>query len=433
MLATRHSPLATSSLVLGMMSGTSADGIDTALVKISGAPPHLKIRLINHTSQFFPPQVRKEILRVAEQNPLTPAELSQLHARLGQIYAEAALAACKKFRISPKKIDLIGNHGQTIFHRGPSPSRSPRGTRHSPLSSTLQLGDGSIIANLTGITTISDFRPADMAQGGQGAPLVPFADYALYRHPKLGRASLNIGGIANITVIPANAKPSDVFAFDTGPGNMLIDALVQRFTHDRHRYDKNAALARQGHLNRRLLETLLRDPYFKLKPPKSTGREYFGSAYVKKLLALGRRHHANPNDLVHTVTVFTAVSIAQALHRFALRKHKVAQLIISGGGAQNPLLMSQLTALLSPSSSSVGAQHAAPHLGKMSTSSPLRQFPPVEVLPSTDFAIPTDAKEALAFAILAYETFHHRPSSIPSATGARRPAILGKISYAPPR
>src|SRR5215510_233110 len=255
--ATRHSPTATSSLVLGMMSGTSADGIDAALVQISGAPPNLKINLLNHTHQSFPPQIRKEILRVAEQNPLTPGEFSQLHTRLGHIYAEAALAGCKKFRVSPKKIGLIGNHGQTIFHQG-----QPTNFLGKPTASTLQLGDGSVIAALTGITTVSDFRPADMALGGQGAPLVPFADYALYRHPELGRVSLNIGGIANITVLPANAGPSDVFAFDTGPGNMLIDALVQHFTHGRQRYDKNSALARQGHLSREFLNQLLRDPYF---------------------------------------------------------------------------------------------------------------------------------------------------------------------------
>jgi Predicted molecular chaperone distantly related to HSP70-fold metalloproteases len=387
-------------LVLGMMSGTSADGIDTALVNISGAPPNLKINLLNHTHQSFPLQIRKEILRVAEQNPLTPEEFSQLHACLGNLYAEAALVACKKFRIPPKKIDLIGNHGQTIFHQG-----VPTKFLGKPTASTLQLGDGSAVANLTGITTVSDFRPADMAQGGQGAPLVPFADYALYAHPKLGRISLNIGGISNITVIPANAKPSGVLAFDTGPGNMLIDALVHHFTHGRYRFDRHAALARQGHLHHEVLAQLLRDPYFKLRPPKSTGREYFGAVYVKKILALARRYKLKSNDVLHTVTVFTAASIADALHRFVLRKGKIHQLIVSGGGAQNPLLMSQLAAFL----------------------------PNVEVRSSLDFSVPTDAKEALAFAILAYETFHQRPSNIPTATGARGPAILGKISYAPPR
>jgi anhydro-N-acetylmuramic acid kinase len=403
-----------SKLVLGMMSGTSADGIDAALVKVSGVPPDLKLNLLNHSHQSFPPQVRKEILRVAEQDPLTPREFSQLHARLGHIYAEAALAACKQFRISPKKIDLIGNHGQTLFHQG-----KPTNFLGKPTTSTLQLGDGSIIANLTGITAVSDFRPADMALGGQGAPLVPFADYALYRHPKLGRVSLNIGGIANITVIPANAKPSSVFAFDTGPGNMLIDALVQHFTRGRRRYDKNAALALQGHLHRELLAALLRDPYFKLKPPKSTGREYFGASYVEKILGLSRRYKLRPHDLIHTITAFTAASIAEALHRFVLPKHKIHQLIVSGGGAQNPLLMSQLAALLSSFPATPISRLAPRHA--------------IEVLASAVFHIPIEAKEALAFAILAYETFHRRPSNIPTATGASGPAILGKISYAPPR
>jgi len=387
-------------LVLGMMSGTSADGIDVALVKISGAPPNLKINLRKHTHQSFRPQIQKEILRVAEQNPLTPGEFSQLHTRLGHIYAEAALAACKKFKISPKKIDLIGNHGQTIFHQG-----QPTNFLGKPTASTLQLGDGSVISNITSITTVSDFRPADMALGGQGAPLVPFADYTLYRHPKLGRVSLNIGGIANITVIPANARLSDVFAFDTGPGNMLIDALVQHFSHGRQPYDKNAALARKGHLHRELLVQLLHDTYFRLDPPKSTGREYFGANYVAKILAQARRYKLHPNDLIHTVTVFTAASIADALNRFVLPSRKIRQIIISGGGAQNPLLMSQLSALL----------------------------PNIEPMPSSVLNVPTDAKEALAFAILAYETFHLRPSNVPTATGAHGPAILGKISYAPPR
>jgi len=432
-------------LVLGMMSGTSADGIDAALVKISGAPPNLKIDLLNHTHQSFPPQVRKEILRVAEQNSLTPKEFSQLRARLARIYADAALAACKKFRISPKKIDLIGNHGQTIFHQG-----QPTNFLGKPTASTLQLGDGSIIANLTGITTISDFRPADMAVGGQGAPLVPFADYALYRHPKLGRVSLNIGGIANITVIPANAKPSDVFAFDTGPGNMLIDAMVHHFTHGRQHFDKNATLAGRGDTSYPMLAELLRDPFFDLQPPKSTGREYFGSAYVNKLLRLGQRHGAKPPDIIRTVTLLTSGSIGHALIKFVLPQVKIHQLVVSGGGAKNPLVMSRLAALLSALPglrpvelarhvlpSALGPRRAVPYIKPMDLSSNSGRIPqnfsPIEVLPSSHFGIPTDAKEALAFAILAYETFHQRPSNIPTATGARRPAILGKISYAPPR
>src|SRR5215470_11011066 len=307
-----------------MMSGTSVDGIDVSLVRISGAPPNLQIKLLNHTAIPFPASVRKEILRVAEQNPVTTGELSQLHSRLGHIYAEAALAACKKFRISPRRVDLIGNHGQTIFHQGPSPSKevaSGEWRVASKIPSTLQIGEGAIIAARTGITTVSDFRPADMALGGNGAPLVPFADYALYRHPKLGRVSLNIGGIANITVIPANAKLSQVFAFDTGPGNMLIDALVSHFTHGGRRFDKNATLARQGRSIPVLLNELMRDPYLKLAPPKSTGREYYGAAYVKKLIALGKKYHPKPNDLIRTATLFTALSIVDALNRFVVPKH----------------------------------------------------------------------------------------------------------------
>jgi len=429
-------------LVLGMMSGTSVDGIDVSLVRISGAPPYLQIKLFNHTSVAFPAAIRKEILRVAEQNPISSGELSQLHFRLGPIYANAALAACKKFRISPRKIDLIGNHGQTIFHQGKAVPYLG-----APTASTLQIGEGAIIAARTGITTISDFRPADLALGGNGAPLVPFADYALYRHPKLGRVSLNIGGIANITVIPANAKPSQVFAFDTGPGNMLIDALVSHFTHGRQRFDKNAALAQQGRAIPTLLDELLRDPYLKLAPPKSTGREYYGAAYIKKLLALGKKHHAKPNDLIHTVTVFTAASVIDALHRFIFPKHKIDQIIVSGGGTQNPLVVERLgvSAMLGFSVTEL-YRKTPPDMTIVETDVPifvrrtelqkslcLPKHSLVSVVRSSAFQIPEDAKESIAFALLAYETFHHRPSNIPSATGATGPAILGKISYAPPR
>src|SRR5712664_3667707 len=267
-----------SSLVLGLMSGTSADAIDVALARISGAPPHLKAKLLNHTSINFPPQLRKEVLRVAEQQPVSAGDLSQLNFRLGETFAEAALTACRRFGIAPKTIALIGSHGQTIFHQGhPVPYFGRK------IASTLQIGEPSVIAARTGITTVADFRPADIAQGGQGAPLVPYADYILYRHSKLGRVSLNLGGIANVTVIPAAAKPSQIFAFDTGPANMLIDALVMHFTHGRKRYDKDARLAQQGRSIPALINELMRDPYLKLAPPKSTGREYYGQAYLKKL------------------------------------------------------------------------------------------------------------------------------------------------------
>jgi anhydro-N-acetylmuramic acid kinase len=386
-------------LVLGMMSGTSADGIDVALARISDAPPYLKAKLLADTSVQFPAALRKEILRVAEQHPIAAGALSQLNFRLGEVFANAALAACRRFRIPPNRISLIGTHGQTIFHQG-----RPVAYFGAPTASSLQIGEPSVIAERSGITTVGDFRPADIALGGQGAPLVPYADYLLYRHAKLGRISLNLGGIANITVIPAAAKPHQVFAFDTGPGNMLVDALVSHFTKGRKRFDENARLACQGRSIPALLDELLRDPYLKLAPPKSTGREYYGHAYLKKLLALGRRHRAKSNDLIRAATIFTALSVVDALNRFVLPKTKIRQLIVSGGGAHNPLIFGQLSAAL----------------------------PGIEMLTSSRLGIPEDAKEAFAFALLAYETFHQRPANIPSATGARGPAILGKISYAPP-
>jgi anhydro-N-acetylmuramic acid kinase len=387
-------------LVLGMMSGTSVDGVDVALARISGAPPRLRSKLLRHTRVGFPAAIRKEILRVAEGGSLTAGELSQLHFRLAECFADAALLACRRFRVSPSRVALIGSHGQTVFHQG-----RPSSFLGRPTSSTLQIGDASVIAARTGITTVGDFRPADMALGGQGAPLVPYADYLLYRHEKLGRVSLNLGGIANITVLPAAARPAQVFAFDTGPGNMLIDALVQHFSHGRRKFDKNARLARKGRLLPALLDELMRDPYLKLAPPKSTGREYYGRSYLRKLLAAGRRHRARPADLIRAATLFTALSIVDALHRFVLPRTKVHQLIVSGGGANNPLILAQLAAALSG----------------------------IEVISSAHLGIPVEAKEAYAFALLAYESFHRRPGNLPSATGASRPAILGKIAYAPPR
>ena len=382
------------------MSGTSADAIDVALAKVSGAPPGLNAQLVNHTSIAWPRALRKEILRVAEQQPISAGQLSQLNFRLGEVFAEATVTACKRFRVTARKIALIGSHGQTVFHQGPPVPYLGR-----PTASTLQIGEASVIAARTGITTVADFRPADIALGGQGAPLVPYADFQLYRHATLGRVSLNLGGIANITVLPAGARPSQLFGFDTGPANMLIDALVSHFTHGRQRYDKNAAIAQTGRAMPGLVNELMRDPYLKQAPPKSTGREYYGRDFVKKILSLGRRHKTEPADLIRATTIFTALSIVDALCRFVLPRHEINQLIVSGGGARNPLILAQLSAAL----------------------------PELDILPSARLGVSEDAKEAFAFALMAYETFHRRPANLPSATGARGAAILGKISYAPPR
>jgi anhydro-N-acetylmuramic acid kinase len=389
-----------SMLVLGLMSGTSADGIEVALARIAGASPKLQTELVNSGSFPLPSAVRKEILRIAEGGAVNAGEISKLNFLLGEVFADAALQACKKFRIAPSKVDLIGSHGQTIFHQG-----KPEQFLGKSTAATFQIAEAAVIAARTGITTVADFRPADVAVGGQGAPLVPYADYLLYRHAHLGRVSLNLGGIANVTVIPAGAKPSDVFAFDTGPANMLIDALVSHFTEGRKRFDENACLAAQGRTNIKVLEKLLKDLYLRISPPKSTGREYYGTAYLQQMLSLGKKFRARPNDLIRTATIFSALSVVDSLHRFVLPKTKVAQLIVSGGGADNPLFMAQLAAALTN----------------------------IKVLRSSTFGIPENAKEAYAFALLSYETIHSRPSNLVSATGARQPAILGKISYAPPR
>lgn len=380
--------------VLGMMSGTSADGIDVALALISGAPPRLSAKLLEHHHVSFPARVRNSILNLANGAATSSAQISELNFQLGEEFAGAAIAACRKWRVPFSKIDLIGSHGQTIFHRG-EPGRS-KGSRRP--ASTLQIGEPSIIAERTGVTTIADFRPPDIAAGGHGAPLVPFVDYLLYRDPGRGRVALNIGGIANVTVIPAAARPAGVFAFDTGPGNMLIDALVEHITHGRARYDRDAKIAIGGKSIPALLEELMREPYLRKKPPKTAGREEFGRDYAGKWIAWGKKHRATTEDLVRTATVFTSLSIADAFRRFVLPRTQIAQLIVAGGGANNPLIMAQLAAAL----------HG------------------IQITSSAEWGIPTEAKEAFAFAILAYEAFHNRPNNLPSATGANHPVVMGK-------
>jgi anhydro-N-acetylmuramic acid kinase len=380
-------------LALGIMSGTSADGIDVALVRISGRGATLE----NFAAIPFSSRVREAILRLGEGRPVTTGEISQLNFLLGKTFAEAALAALKKFRVSPVRIALIGSHGQTIFHQG-----IPATFCGARVASTLQIGEPSVIAGLTGITTVGDFRPADMAAGGQGAPLVPFVDYLLYRSGRLGRAALNIGGIANVTVIPAGAEIKNVFAFDTGPGNMVMDALVRRFTRDRQSFDRNGEMAKRGTLLPGLLGDLLRDNFLKKPPPKTAGREQYGEKFVRDLLSHREARGAKPEDLVRTAAIFTALSILDAFHRFVTPRAKVSELIVSGGGARNPLLMAQIE-------------------------SGLRG---VRLRDSSEFGVPGDAKEAFAFAVLAYETLRKRPSNVLGATGAKKAVVLGKVCYA---
>jgi len=380
-------------LALGIMSGTSADGIDVALVRAKGRGASLE----NFASFPFRPAVQKAILRLAEGRPVTTGEISQLNFLLGEVFAGAALAACKKFCVSPSQVDVIGSHGQTVFHQGTPAAFSGR-----RIASTLQIGEPSLIAQRTGITTVGDFRPADIAAGGQGAPLVPFVDYMLYRHSRIGRVALNIGGIANVTVIPAGASLADVFAFDTGPGNMVIDALVRHYSRGRKRFDRNAEMASQGALLPGLLRALLADKYLSEQPPKTTGRERYGEAYIRGVLSHSEARRAKPEDVIRTATILTALSIVDAFHRFIAPKAKIAELVVSGGGARNPLLMAQIDSGLAG----------------------------VKVRDAGELGVPADAKEAFAFAILACETLRRRPANVPGATGARKPVVLGKVCYA---
>jgi len=380
-------------LALGIMSGTSADGIDVALVRMVGR----KVTLENFVALPFPRNVQKAILNIAEGHAVTTGEISQLNFLLGELFAKAALAACKKFRVSPTQIDVIGSHGQTVFHQG-----TPAFFNGARVASTLQIGDPSVIAVRTGITTVGDFRPADIAAGGEGAPLVPYVDYLLYRHSRIGRVALNIGGIANVTVIPAGAALEDVFAFDTGPGNMVIDALVRRFTGGKKTFDRNAEMAAKGNLLPKLLQVMLREKYFPRRPPKTSGREQYGEGYVSLLLSHEEARGAKPEDLIRTATILTALSIVGAFHRFIAPKAKFGELIVSGGGAHNPLLMAQLQSGLSG----------------------------VRMREAGDLGVSGDAKEAFAFAVLACKTLLKQPANVPGATGAKKAVVLGKVCYA---
>lgn len=378
-------------IVAGVMSGTSADGIDVALAEVSGGGSNLRFELLGHEHFPYPQPVRRAVLGAMNAGRASVADLSRLNFLLGELYAVAVGKAQRRVRT---RIDLAGCHGQTIYHQGQAAKYAGR-----KIACTWQTGDGSVMAARLGVPVVSDFRPADMAAGGKGAPLVPFLDYAVFRDRRVGRIVQNIGGIANLTAIPAAAQPEDVIAFDTGPGNMVIDQLMQSLF--RKPYDKNGEVAAAGTVLKPLLEQLLRQPYFRQRPPKTAGREEFGREYVKALL--GQRGRAAKSDLIATATALTASSIAQAIKTFVLPKARYHEHIVSGGGSKNKTLMRMLQEQTAP-------------LG-------------LRLCHSDDLGIPSQAKEAIAFALLAYQTWHRRPGNIPSATGAKKAVVLGKVSY----
>lgn len=369
--------------VAGIMSGTSLDGVDVAVVDIAGLH---RITTVAFRTTPYPAKVREALLGVSNAATHTAA-ISRLNFLLPELYAEALEATHPL-----KGIELIGCHGQTIYHEG-----APARYLGRQVASTLQIGEAAVLAERTGVPVVSNFRPRDMAAGGRGAPLVPFVDYLLFRHPRRGRVALNVGGIANITAIPPAARPGEVIAFDTGPGNMVIDALVAIHTAGRRRYDRDGRTAARGAVNRDLLGELLDDPYYRAAPPKTAGREQYGAAFVERLVAT----RLPLPDLIATATALTAAAVAEGVARFVSPRMKVHELIVSGGGAHNPRIMAHLAALL----------------------------PGAALATSSDFGIDIDGKEAIAFAILAYQTWRRRPGNLPSATGARRAVVLGDITY----
>jgi anhydro-N-acetylmuramic acid kinase len=375
--------------VAGIMSGTSLDGIDVAIVDIAGRGWNKRIALRAFRTVPYPPPVRAAILGVSNTTTHT-AQIARLHFLLGELYAEAVWKTCRRGGVPAESLDLIACHGQTIFHEGdPSPFLGRK------VASTLQVGEAAVIAERTGVPVASDFRPRDIAAGGRGAPLVPYVDYLLFRHRRRGRVALNIGGIANLTAIRPGAEPEDIVAFDTGPGNMVIDALVSEHTSGRLKFDRNGRIAARGRVDSDLLNKLLVDPYYRRKPPKTAGREEFGREFVERLIATG----LPLPHLIATATALTAAAIAEGIHRFVLPRMSVDELIVSGGGAHNPRILSHLAAFL----------------------------PGAAIATSSDFGVPLDAKEAIAFAVLGYETWHGRPANLTSATGARRAVVLGQI------
>lgn len=377
--------------VIGLMSGTSVDSVDAALASIRGKSASTKVELLDFISHPFPKGMKELILANSETNDGNVTSICKLNFLIAQLYAKVVNKLLKKNKLAPKDIFCIGSHGQTIHHLP-----NEKKLFGLPASSTLQIGDPSVLAKLTGILTVGDFRVADVALGGQGAPLVPYFDYLLFRSKTKNRGLLNIGGIANISVIPKNSSAADVVAFDTGPGNMMIDFLMKKFFHKQ--FDNNGKTAGSGSLDKNLLADLIQqDSFIKLPPPKSTGREYYGKYFLPKLLK--KYSSIEKKNWITTIAEYTALTIYLNYKKFIEPKTTIDELLVSGGGAKNVYLMKALQSF----------------------------FTGVRVVQITDAGFSSDAKEAICFAVLANETLNNLPSNLPQVTGAARSAILGKI------
>ncbi|MBA4534188.1 anhydro-N-acetylmuramic acid kinase [Brevibacillus laterosporus] len=378
---------------IGLMSGTSLDGIDVALVDIQGTGYDSQVKLLDFMTLPFPQSVRDEIMDSLSLERSNVQVICSLNFKLGELFADAVEAICKQNQLDFANISVIGSHGQTIYHQPQSEG--------AYVASTLQIGEPAVIAYRTNTTVISNFRTMDMAAGGQGAPLVPYTELIMYREQEKSRLLQNIGGIGNVTVIPKAAQLQDVYAFDTGPGNMIIDELC-RVLFDTA-YDQDGKWAAQGVVDEALLTQCMSIEYMQLQPPKSTGRELFGKQFVEKIIR--ENTHLSPYDLLATMTMFTACSIAYHYKNYIFPTLQVDEVIIGGGGSYNKTLLSMLQQQLGNT---------------------------CRVITQEDVGLSSEAKEAVAFALLAHETLHRLPSNVPTATGAREPVILGNVTY-PPR
>lgn len=381
-------------LSIGLMSGTSLDGVDTALVRIKKTGLEAKVELIHFITHPYPEGFKEKLLEISTPGKGSVDDICRYNVVLGEIFAEAVKALLNKAGVNSGEVDFIGSHGQTVHHL-PKPERSFNYT----ITSTLQLAEPSVIAKRTGILTVADFRPADMALGGQGAPMAPHLDFTLFRSAEKNRALLNIGGIANFTILARDCSLNNVIAFDTGPGNMVIDLLMNRLFSSS--FDENGEIASSGRISEQLLSFALKHPYFEKPPPKSTGREEFGAAFCEKFLAESERLYCSKKDIITTASELTVRSIMAALEKFVAPEVAIDEMIVSGGGTGNRYIMAGL-------GTAAGAF-------------------PVTVI--DEYGIPSAAKEAILFAVLANETICGNPSNVPSTTGARERTILGKICF----
>ena len=372
-------------LAIGLMSGTSLDGVDAALVEIRGDGLTTRVRILSHIHRSYPPHLQKRLLSVSEPSGGSTQEVCRLNVLVGEAFAQAALSVCRKAKTAPVSISFVGSHGQTICHLPED-------------HATLQIGEPAVIAERTGILTVADFRARDLAAGGCGAPLVPYVDYLLFRHPRISRGLLNIGGIANLTIVPPGAKAEEVQAFDTGPGNMIIDALARHYRLGT--FDQGGKIASRGMVSTHLLSALMQNGFIRRKPPKSTGREAFGKGFVNDLLAKTKKLKLSKEDVLATATALTAHAV---FHNYCcfLSRHPLNELIVSGGGMNNRTLMNWLQVL----------------------------FAPIPVVTINAYGMPSQAKEALVFAVLANESLYGNPANLPQVTGACGRRVLGKIIF----